>query len=296
MLPPNIACRNPINVRGDAHAGAVRRGGRGRARRSAGRRGAGAARAAAGRRGHRRGARRRGGRAASRRSRCWRRGSARSTGARRPTRSRRAASPISTRRRTRSTRSRSSPRIAATRNGCSRCRRRSPSRSRRISRAVERMRTDAAPPSASVLTEMETHALLAAFGMPVAPAAVGRHARPKRCAAARRLGYPGDAALRCATRSCRPASASRASVCATARMLTRAWAAMLGAPAQRAPARARHRGEGTRVRRAARASRSASATDAGVRARDHVRRGSARAAAPTSPCCCRRSTSGSRAT
>ena len=136
-----------------------------------------------------------GGRAArdeARAGRVARRGRSR---ARRPMRSRRAASPISTRRRTRSTRSRSSPRIATIRNGCSRCRRRSPSRSRRISRAVERIRADAASANRRVLTEMETHALLSTFGLPVAPARVRRHAG-RSAGGGAAPGLSGDAALR----------------------------------------------------------------------------------------------------
>ena len=93
-------------------------------------------------------ARRRGGSPRILRSPCWRPGWARSTGSMSTTRWRPAASPTSTRRRTRSRRFRFSPPIAATRNGCSRCRRRRPIRSpptlRRRSASSRRSRRTAA--------------------------------------------------------------------------------------------------------------------------------------------------------
>ena len=91
-------------------------------------------------------------------------------------RSRRAASPTSTRRRTRSKRSRSSRRIATIRSGCSRCRRRNPSRRRPISRAVERLRTDAASARRTVLTRWRRTRCSSTFSLPVAAGGVGRHA------------------------------------------------------------------------------------------------------------------------
>ena len=60
---------------------------------------------------------------------------------------------------------------------------------------VERLRTDAASAQRSVLTPMETYTLLTTFSLPVPQAAAADTLAEAR-AAARRLGYPGDAALR----------------------------------------------------------------------------------------------------
>ncbi len=103
--------------------------------------------------------------------------------------------------------------------------------------AVERIRVDATAATRAVLTGMETHTLLAAFGLPVAPAE-SADTLAEALAAARRLGYP--VSLRSA------AGASAAGLPAPVaherlrdgRMLTRAWVAVLGAPAnlqRRAP-------------------------------------------------------------
>ena len=160
--------------------------------------------------------------------------------------------------------------------------------------AVERIRTDAATTNRRVLTEMEAHALLSMFGLPVAPAE-SADTLAEALAAARRLGFPVT------LRSERGGSAPVPPAPARARTPARRPDAdtRMGRHARRtrqpAPARARHRGEGTRVRRR-RDRRDRDLHRRGVRTRDHVRRGSPQAAAPTSPCCCRRSTFGLRAT
>ena len=56
-------------------------------------------------------------------------------------------------------------------------------------RAVERIRTDATSARRAVLTGMETHTMLASFGLPVAPA-VAADTLSEALTAARRLGYP----------------------------------------------------------------------------------------------------------
>ncbi len=101
--------------------------------------------------------------------------------------------------------------------------------------AIERIRTDATSADRKVLTEMETHALLSMFGLPVAPAASADNLAEAR-AAARRLGFPVTLRFD-AGASDRLPPAPRERLRDT-RMLTRAWAAMLGAPAdlrQRGP-------------------------------------------------------------
>ena len=103
--------------------------------------------------------------------------------------------------------------------------------------AVERIRTEAASANRRVLTEMETHTLLVTFGLPVAPAE-SADTLAEALAAARRLGYP--VMLRSDTGASvpdLPAPVVRERL-RDGRMLTRAWAAMLGAPAnlrRRAP-------------------------------------------------------------
>ncbi len=95
--------------------------------------------------------------------------------------------------------------------------------------AVERIRVEAASTNRRVLTEMEVHALLAVFGLPVAPAETA-DTLAEALAAARRLGFP--VTLRSDTEasvSLLPAPVARERL-RDGRMLTRAWAAMVGAP------------------------------------------------------------------
>ena len=98
--------------------------------------------------------------------------------------------------------------------------------------AVERIRTEAASADRKVLTEIETHTLLSTFGLPVAPAK-SADTLAEALAAARRLGYPVT------LRSDAGASVPDLPVLFVrerlrdGRMLTRAWAAMLGAASLR---------------------------------------------------------------
>ena len=100
--------------------------------------------------------------------------------------------------------------------------------------SIERIRTDATTAKRRVLTEMETHRLLATFGLPVAASALA-DTLSEALATARRLGYPvtlasdaepleSDLRLPVARRRLR-----------NGRMLTQAWVALLGsaAPAQK---------------------------------------------------------------
>lgn len=102
---------------------------------------------------------------------------------------------------------------------------------------VERIRADAASDNRRVLTEMETYALLSSFGLPVAPAE-SADTLAEALAAARRLGFP--VTLRSDTVESAPhvpAPAARERL-RDGRMLTRAWAAMVGAtgnPRRRLP-------------------------------------------------------------
>ena len=91
-------------------------------------------------------------------------------------------------------------------------------------RLVERLRTDAVSAKRLALTAMETHTLLAAFSLPVAPAAAA-DTLAEALAAARRLGYP--VTLRSDTSDDVAAPGPREHL-RDSRMLTRAWAAMLG--------------------------------------------------------------------
>ena len=122
-------------------------------------------------------------------SRCSVRGSARSTAAKSTRRSRRAASPISSRRRTRSKRCRSSPPIAATRRGCSKCRRRSRSPSRPISIAPNACAQRRSATAHGILSFVDACELLAAFGIAAAPFAVA-DTLVEAESAARRLRFP----------------------------------------------------------------------------------------------------------
>ena len=169
MLPPNIVCGNPVNVRGDAPPARSPRPSR---RRSPiptstpcscctcrGRSPARPTRRARSRRSR-----------GARPSRCSAPGSARSSGARLPPRSRRAASPNFY---TPENAVDAFSFLAAYRHNQEWLLEVPPSAARAAAAglaAVERIRDDAASADRRVLTEMETHALLAAFGLPVAPA------------------------------------------------------------------------------------------------------------------------------
>jgi acetyltransferase len=98
-------------------------------------------------------------------------------------------------------------------------------------RVVERIRADATAANRLVLTGMETQNVLATFGLPVAPA-LSADTLNEALAAGRRLGYPV---------SLRSDSAELAAAIAVpviyerlrdGRMLTRAWARLLGGAAQ----------------------------------------------------------------
>jgi acetyltransferase len=91
-------------------------------------------------------------------------------------------------------------------------------------RLVERLRTDAVSAKRLALTVMETHTLLAAFSLPVAPSAAA-DTLAEALAAARRLGFP--VTLRSDTSETGAATGPRERL-RDGRMLTRAWAAMLG--------------------------------------------------------------------
>jgi len=97
--------------------------------------------------------------------------------------------------------------------------------------AVERIRAAAASTNRRALTEMEVHTLLSAFGLPVAPAE-SADTLAEALAAARRMGFPvtlrsdtGESVTRLPV----PAPVARERL-RDGRMLTRAWAALIGAP------------------------------------------------------------------
>ena len=97
-------------------------------------------------------------------------------------------------------------------------------------RAVERIRIDAASTNRRELTEMETHTLLSAFGLPFAPA-MSADTLAEALSAARRLGYPVTLRSNATARaSDSPARVMRERL-RDGRMLTRAWAALLAGPA-----------------------------------------------------------------
>ena len=94
---------------------------------------------------------------------------------------------------------------------------------------VERIRADAASTNRRALTEMEVHTLLSVFGLPVAPA-TSADTLAEALAAARRVGFP--VTLRSDTGESAPhlpAPVARERL-RDGRMLTRAWATMVGAP------------------------------------------------------------------
>ena len=206
-------------------------------------------------------------------------------------RSRPAASPTSTRRRTRSTRSRSSPRTAATRSGCSKCRRRSPIPSRPISPPPSAMRSTRSAQARTRAAADETQRLLAAFGIALPPPA--HVATRSRGAGGRaRAGLPGHADARDA----RGAAGRARGGLRDGRALARAWreCRRVGAP-QRAARRVivRKRSPPASARAARARSRSRPIAVFGpVIALGASVRGVARAAARAS--CCRRSIAGSR--
>jgi len=100
---------------------------------------------------------------------------------------------------------------------------------------VERIRAEATSANRRVLTEMETHTLLATFGLPVAPAA-SADTLSEALATARRLGYPVTLGSETAAlNSDLQAPVARRRL-RNGRMLTQAWVALLGGAA---PARKR---------------------------------------------------------
>ncbi len=94
-------------------------------------------------------------------------------------------------------------------------------------RAVERIRTDAISARRLVLTGMETHTLLASFGLPLAPA-LAADTLSEALSAARRLGYPVTLASDAPADEARTAAPSIEERLRDGRMLTRAWARLLG--------------------------------------------------------------------
>jgi len=93
--------------------------------------------------------------------------------------------------------------------------------------AIERIRTDATSARRSVLTGMETHALLMSFGLPVAPA-LAADTLSEALTAARDLGYPVTLASDAPADAARQAAPSIEERLRDGRMLTRAWARLLG--------------------------------------------------------------------
>jgi len=101
-------------------------------------------------------------------------------------------------------------------------------------RTVERIRTESASASRRVLTGLETHTVLAAFGLPVPPAEAADTLQ-EALTAAKRMGFP---VTLCSDAPVQPKGAPAPAVyerLRDGRMLTRAWATLLGAaaPAQR---------------------------------------------------------------
>ncbi|MEO8303198.1 MAG: GNAT family N-acetyltransferase [Betaproteobacteria bacterium] len=98
-------------------------------------------------------------------------------------------------------------------------------------RSVERIRVDAAATDRRTLTEIETQTVLATFGLPVAPA-LSADTLSEALAAGRRLGYPVS------IRTDAPAAGAETPApilydwLRDGRMLTRAWAQVLGGAAQ----------------------------------------------------------------
>ena len=96
-------------------------------------------------------------------------------------------------------------------------------------KAIEHLRIDAGTARRTVLTEMETHALVSTFGLPV-PRTESADTLTEATTAARRLGFP--VTLRLADDSLLDAGPQAASGrVRDSRMLARAWAALNDAPA-----------------------------------------------------------------
>ena len=161
--------------------------------------------------------------------------------------------------------------------------------------AVERIRAGAASANRRALTEMEVHTLLSVFGLPVAPAVSADS--PRRSAGSWRgdCGFP--VTLRSDTDEsvpCLPVPVVRERL-RDGRMLTRAWATLVGAPGsphRRLPVIVAKERD---VRRR-RERRDRNLHRRGVRAGDHVRPGVPPAALRDVVALCRRSICASRAT
>jgi acetyltransferase len=93
-------------------------------------------------------------------------------------------------------------------------------------RVVERIRTDAMSARRAVLTATETHTVLAAFGLPAAPA-LAADTLSEALAAARRLGYPVSLASDAPRGDAHSSERSMVQPLRNGRMLTRAWATLL---------------------------------------------------------------------
>jgi len=100
---------------------------------------------------------------------------------------------------------------------------------------VERIRAEATSANRRVLTEMEMHTLLATFGLPVAPAA-SADTLSEALANARRLGYPVTLGSETPAPDSDPQAPVARRRLRNGRMLTQAWVALLGGAA---PARKR---------------------------------------------------------
>ncbi|HVN36527.1 MAG TPA: GNAT family N-acetyltransferase [Casimicrobiaceae bacterium] len=98
-------------------------------------------------------------------------------------------------------------------------------------RAVDRIRTDATSTRRSVLTGSEANALLAAFGLPV-PSAIAADTLNEALAAARRLGYPVALASDAPGARAPTNEQSLVQPLRNGRMLTRAWAKLIGGEAR----------------------------------------------------------------
>jgi acetyltransferase len=98
-------------------------------------------------------------------------------------------------------------------------------------RGIERIRVDAATNDRVVLTGMEAHTLLAAFGLPVA-SALGADTLNEALAAAKRLGYPVSLGSDVAEQADEVPAPPVYDRLRDGRMLTRAWAALLGGAAR----------------------------------------------------------------
>ena len=97
-------------------------------------------------------------------------------------------------------------------------------------RAVERIRTEATAARRSVLTGSETHAVLAAFGLPVAPASAA-DTLSETLTAARRLGYPVSLLSDAPGPRAQASEHRNAQPLRNGRMLSRAWARLIGGEA-----------------------------------------------------------------